>query len=269
MGNNISPCFSAYNRPLKNQARVFLFPHSGAGASAYNQWPEYFEQSGIDLISVQLPGRENRFGDKAISHLPLLIDNLLSAITPLTDKPFIFFGHSLGALIAFELCRALRRKGLPLPSQLFASAFHPPKLPNPNKELHQLSQRSFIDGIREYGNTPDKVLSNEMLMDILLPMLRADFSLHETYQYREELPLSCPITIFKGSNDTFAKPEDMHHWHQETSASYEEIEYKGQHFFINEHRQSISQRLVNSLEKHQEKTTKDSRDANKKQVAYP
>jgi medium-chain acyl-[acyl-carrier-protein] hydrolase len=156
MNNTTSPWFTHYNQPMKNQARLFAFPYSCAGISAYHQWSEGFSQQGIDFIGVQLPGRENRLSDNPISQLPLLIDNLLSAMTPLTDKPFVFFGHSLGALVAFELCRALRKKGLNLPLHLFVSAFRPPSRPNPNKVLHQLTRNDFIDGIRAYGNTLKK-----------------------------------------------------------------------------------------------------------------
>ena len=255
MNNNISPWFTTYNQPIKNQARIFAFPYSCAGASSFHQWAGHFSQYGIDFIGVQLPGRENRRGDKPLSNLPDLIDSLLSAITPYTDQPFVFFGHSLGALVAFELSRALQKKGIALPDHLFASAFRPPSLANPNKALHQLEREAFIDGIRAYGNTPEAVLSNTVLMDLFLPMLRADFALNETYCYQEETPLSCPITVFKGSEDNFANPQNMGCWQQETQAKYEEIEYKGHHFFLDEHRQSISQRLVDALQHGKTKST--------------
>ncbi len=255
MNNNVSSWFTTYNHSLKNQAKIFAFPYSGAGASVYLQWASYFSQHGIDFIGVQLPGRENRRGDKPLSNLSVLIDHLLSAITPYTHQPFVFFGHSLGALVAFELSRALHKKGLALPKHLFVSAFRPPSLPNPNKALHQLEREAFIDGIRAYGNTPEAVLSNTVLMDMFLPMLRADFALNETYCYKKEAPLSCPITVFKGSEDSFVNPNNMGYWQQETQAKYEEVEYKGHHFFLDEHKQSISQRLVDAINHRKTKST--------------
>ena len=248
MNTIVSPWFAPYNQPIKNRARIFAFPYSCAGASVYHQWVGHFSQHEIDFIGVQLPGRENRRCDEPLSNLPVLIDNLLSAIMPYIHQPFVFFGHSLGALVAFELARALRKKGMTLPVHLFASAFHPPSLPNPNKVLHQLKRNEFIDGIRAYGNTPEAILSNTLLMDMLLPMLRADFTLYETYCYKEEPALSCPITVFKGSQDSFAKPNDMHHWRQQTQAHYEEVEYKGHHFFLDEHKYAISQRLISAFD---------------------
>ena len=247
MNKNISPWFSTYNQVIKNQKRVFAFPYSGAGASAYHQWVNYFNQHGIDFIGVRLPARENRLAEKPFSYLPLLIDTLLPEIIPLLNKPFVFFGHSLGALIAFELSRALRKEGHTLPVHLFVSAFHPPSLPNPNKALHRLAQDDFIDGIRAYGNTSEKVLSNPLLMDLFLPMLRADFALHETYHYKKESPLACPITVFKGRKDSFAKAEDMSDWQQETQSHYEEIEYNGGHFFLDNYKESISQQLIKAF----------------------
>jgi surfactin synthase thioesterase subunit len=248
MNHNTSPWFTTYNQPMKNQALVFAFPYSGAGSSVYHHWGSYFSQRGIDFIGVQLPARENRLGEKPLSHLPLLIDQLVFAIIPLLNKPFVFFGHSLGALIAFELCRALRKKGVSLPAHLFVSAFHPPSRPNPNKALHQLTESEFLDGIRAYGNTPEQVLSSTLLMELLFPMLRADFALHETYHYKEESPLSCPITVLKGRQDSFAKAKDMSDWQQQTQSHYEEIEYEGHHFFLNENRESISQQLVSAFD---------------------
>jgi surfactin synthase thioesterase subunit len=252
MNNNISPWFTTYNQPMKNQARVFAFPYSGAGSSAYHQWASYFSQRNIDFIGMRLPARENRMGEEPVSNLSLLINSLSSEIIPFLNKPFVFFGHSLGALIAFELCRALRKKGASLPAHLFVSAFHPPSQPNPNKALHQLAENEFIDGIRAYGNTSEKVLSNALLMELLLPMLRADFALHETYHYKKEPPLSCPITVFKGDQDNFAKARDMSAWQQETNSYYEEIEYRGGHFFLNDYRESIGQKLITPLNQYKE-----------------
>ncbi len=238
-----SPWLTTYGYSSQGGARIFAFPYSGAGTSIYSHWAKDFCDSHVDFIGVQLPGRESRFGEMPISHLPLLVKELSKEIAPLTNQPFIFFGHSLGALIAFELCRELRRKKLSLPIHLFVSGFRPPQLSNPNKELHQLPEKNFIEGIREYGNTREEVLLNKILMDMLLPMLRADFCLNETYQYQQEVPLPCPITVLKGDNDSFAKPEQMFHWQQETSANFEEVTYTGGHFFLNEHQYSISQKL--------------------------
>jgi medium-chain acyl-[acyl-carrier-protein] hydrolase len=242
-----SPWFTHYGYSPHGNMRVFAFPYSGAGVSAYHQWANAFHQQKIDFIGVQPPGRESRLREAPIQDLSLMVKHLVLAIKPLTDKPFVFFGHSLGALIAFELARALRKYKLPLPSHLFVSAFRSPELPNPNKALHQLDDEAFIAGIREYDNTPEDVLANQALMQMLLPMIRADFRMHENYQHRQEPPLPCSITVFKGSYDRFSRKEQMSSWQQHTIADFNEITYQGGHFFLSEHSDSMSKEIINAF----------------------
>lgn len=237
-----APWFNTYSLPQQGQARVFAFPYSGAGSMAYFQWAKHCQGSNVDFIGVQLPGRENRLREKPVADLAVLLAALLPAITPLLDKPFVFFGHSMGALLAFELCRALRKQGLPLPQHLFVSAFRAPDMPNPNRELHRLSDQGIIDSLRQYGGTPEAVLSNKELMAMFLPVLRADFALHENYRYPPEAALPCPITALSGISDTIIRPDYMFNWQRQTAASFEQVQYEGDHFFLHQHMNAIQQR---------------------------
>lgn len=243
MSDNASFWFSTYGLPQNGKARAFAFPCSGAGTMSYYQWAKYLDGSEMDFVGVQLPGRENRLREKPIADLPLLLESLVPAISPWLGKPFVFFGHSMGALIAFELCRALCRKGLPLPQRLFVSAFRSPQMPNPNRELHKLPDLGIIDSLRKYGGTPVQVLANKELMAVFLPVLRADFSLHETYRYQEEAPLPCPITALAGAGDKVVRPEYMVNWRQQTTSGFELVQYEGGHFFLHGHMDAIMQRL--------------------------
>lgn len=211
----------------------------------YSSWAQCFRGSSIEFIGVQLPGRETRVREQPTAQLSSLLESLLPAIAPLLDQSFLFLGHSLGALIAFELCRLLRRHGLPLPQQLFVSAFRSPELANPNRELHRLSDAEMIDSLREYGGTTEEVLANEELLKLFLPLLRADFSLDETYRYQQEIPLACPITAFAGTEDEIVKPLHMLNWQQQTDAKFQKIKYPGDHFFLyqDQHRDNITQRV--------------------------
>lgn len=182
-----------------------------------------------------------------MADLALLLASLLPAITPLLDKPFVFFGHSMGALMAFELCRSLRKQGLPLPQHLFVSAFRAPDMPNPNRELHRLSDQGIIDSLRQYGGTPEAVLSNKELMAMFLPVLRADFALHENYRYLPEAPLPCPMTALSGISDTIIRPDYMFNWQRQTAAGFEQVQYEGDHFFLHKHMNAIQQRLHETL----------------------
>ncbi len=239
--------FNTYRQPQQGKARIFAFPYSGAGSLAYFKWANLFRDDPLDFISVQLPGRENRLHETPLSSVPALLEQLQPALLPLLDKPFIFFGHSLGALLAFELCRRLRKQGLPLPQHLFVSAFRAPNQPNSSRELHRLPTPQFVRALAEYGGTASQVLENRELMDMFMPVLRADFTAHETYRYQAEAPLPCPITAFTGLDDTFATLENMADWHQQTSSRFAHIRYPGGHFFLNEQMQAISRHLQHSL----------------------
>lgn len=243
----MSPWFNTYGLPQQGQARIFAFPYSGAGASVFYQWSEHCQSGDADFIGVQLPGRENRLSEKPFSDLAFLIEQLVPAIKPWLDKPFVFFGHSFGALIVFELCRALRRQGLPLPKHLFISAFRSPERPNPNRALHALPKAEIIKELRAYAGTPEEVLADSQLMDLFLPLLRADFSVHETYQYQAEAPLSCPISTFSGANDSIVKSESMMYWQQHTTNRFHHRQYPGNHFFVNQQYESVIKQLHQAL----------------------
>ena len=150
-----NPWLTNFNLETKNKMRLFSFSYSGAGAGVYLQWAKLFQEYEIDLIAIQLPGREQRIREKKITSLPELIQHLLVAIYPLTDTPFAFFGHSLGGLVAFELSRKLAEEKNVTPQHLFISGFRSPDMPNPNQELHQLADNSLLEKIAEYGGTPD------------------------------------------------------------------------------------------------------------------
>lgn len=246
---SLAPWFTDYRLPQQGQARVFMFPYSGAGSLAYFPWAKAWRERGtaVDFLGVQLPGRESRQREACITAMPVLVEQLLQAMMPLLDKPFVFFGHSLGALVAFEVCRGLRQPGLPLPQHLFVSAFPAPDLPNPNSPMSQLSEADLIARLRHYGGTPEAVLENADLRELLLPIVRADFTLHETYQYRDAVPLPCPLTALTGADDTFVTPAYMADWHKQTSEVFEQVVYPGGHFFLHEQMVDISRRLQSAL----------------------
>jgi medium-chain acyl-[acyl-carrier-protein] hydrolase len=245
-----SPWITDYRLPQQGQARVFMFPYSGAGSLAYFPWANAWREHGtaVDFLGVQLPGRESRLREVCITAMPVLVEQLLQAMMPLLDKPFVFFGHSLGALVAFDVCRELRQQGLPLPQHLFVSAFRAPDLPNPNPSMSQLSEVDLIAKLRHYGGTPEAVLENADLRELLLPIVRADFALRETYQYRNAAPLPCPLTALTGADDTFVTPEYMAGWHKQTSEVFEQVVYPGGHFFLHEQIVDISRRLQSVIQ---------------------
>jgi medium-chain acyl-[acyl-carrier-protein] hydrolase len=157
----------------------------------------------------------------------------------------------MGSLISFELARFLRRHNLPQPQRLFISAKRGPSTPrrDANEDLHALPDREFLAGIKKLGGTPDEVLQNEELMELFLPMLRADFTLLETYQYVPEPPLACPISAYCGTEDKEVSKEEMVSWQEQTISTFKLLMLPGNHFFIHSQQDLLLKHISQDLHK--------------------
>lgn len=211
--------------------RLFCFPYSGSGASAFQAWTARLPRE-VELCAVQLPGRETRLRETPLTSLRPLLEALMDVIPPYLDKPYVFFGHSLGALIAFELARKLRRDYQTVPLQLFVSARPAPQTPPRESPVYRLPDEQFIESLRQFNGTADAVLDNKELMNLLLPVLRADFQINETYFCTAEEPLECPITAFRGADDEMTSYANVDGWREQTSNSFILRTLPGGHFFI-------------------------------------
>src|SRR4051794_13772560 len=166
--------------------RLFCFPCAGGGTSLYSAWRDSLPAD-IGLSLAELPGRECRLLDAPFTRLDDLTQRLADALTSERDGvPFAFFGHSMGALIAFEIARRLRRNSLALPCRLFVSACRAPHLPNQHAPVHSLPDAELRLTLAEFGGTPRELLDDDELMELVLPTLRADFTVCETYRYAHE-----------------------------------------------------------------------------------
>jgi len=220
------------------ESRLFLFPYAGGGPAVFSKWTAEFPST-IEAQIVHYPGRGSRYNEAPITSLAILVENLAQAIQPLLDKPFAFFGHSLGGTVAFELARHLRQNKLPQPSALFISACAAPQAPGLHPSIHTLPDDEFLNSLKEFGSIPNEILQNTELLDILLPVLRADFELIETYKHVPGETLACPIFAFGGNDDPRVSREQVEGWALQTSESFELKYYEGGHFFINMARDSI------------------------------
>lgn len=218
--------------------RLFCFPYAGAGASMYYGWKELLPR-GAELCAIQLPGREDRFGEPPFEEWPVLVERLADALEPALDRPFAFFGHSLGALVAFEITRELRRRGRPQPVHLFVSGRSAAHLPMERTPIHTLPDAEFTEEVAKMNGTPEEVLRHEELMALMLPILRADFRLAETYRYREEPPLSVPLSAYGGAEDEEEYPARVEAWREHTRGAFRWEIFPGGHFFVNEHRAQV------------------------------
>lgn len=218
--------------------RLICFPYAGGGSTVYRGWNAGLPAD-VELHSVLLPGRESRLAEAPCQHLDVVVHSLTDELEPLLDRPTAFFGHSLGALLAFEVVRELRRRGAPEPRHLFASAFRAPFRPPGGPMVHRLDEAALVDELRSYGGIPTEVLENAELMTLVLPALRADFALHETYVYEDEEPLDCPLTALAGRQDDKVPPEMVHGWERMTRANYRLELFDGDHFFLHARRDEV------------------------------
>ncbi len=231
----------------KARLRLFCFPYAGGGASIYRTWQESLPLE-VDVCPVQLPGRESRLREAPFDRLTPLVRALAEALRPHMDLPFAFFGYSNGALIGFELARELRRRGARGPEHLFAAACPAPHLPDKDPPIHDLPDDQLIAEIGRLNGTPDEVLQNEQLMQLLIPLLRADAAIHETYVHLEEAPLDVPVTAVGGTDDPKADRTEMEAWRLHTRAEFDVRMMPGDHFFIHSSQALLLRDLARDLQ---------------------
>jgi medium-chain acyl-[acyl-carrier-protein] hydrolase len=210
--------------------RLFCFPYAGGRASVFRSWPDALPPE-VELCSVQLPGREERIGEPAYTRLAPLVETCAQAIHSYLDRPFAFYGHSMGALVCFEVARQFRRVYNRHPVCLYLAAFRAPHLPNPNIKIYHLPVEVFKVVLRADG-IPEAILQNEELMQVMLPMIRADYEVCDTYEYQEEPPLACPFSIFGGLEDVRVRRADLEAWPVLSSAQSRLSMLPGSHLFL-------------------------------------
>ncbi len=236
----------------KDKIRLFCLPYAGGGASIYNEWVKAFPYD-AGVYPIQLPGRENRIAEQPLCEMGELVEAISEAIAPYLLCPFIFFGHSIGARIAFELARSLRRKQGVQPCHLIVSGSRAPHIPEPHP-LHHLPDNEFIKELRRFSGTPEAALQSSELMKIFIPILRADFAVDETYICPEDEPLDCPISAFGGTEDMEADLEEIKAWAHHTNCGLTIEMIEGDHFFLRTQRDFLLRSVWRIILGHLEST---------------
>jgi surfactin synthase thioesterase subunit len=239
--------WTVYAKPnQQTRLRLFCIPYAGGSASIFRMWSERLPTE-VAVYPIQLPGRETRLLDPPFTRLEALIPTLAQALLPHFTVPFAFFGHSMGALISFELARYLRDHQAPSPIHIFASGRRAPQIPSADPPIYHLPEAEFLEELRHYNGTPDGVLENAELMQVVLPALRADFTMLETYVYRPAEPLACSISAFGGMEDRRVSEESVAAWREQTRGAFRLRMLPGDHFFLHSARESLLQHLAEDL----------------------
>ncbi len=220
-------------KPKIPRIRLFCFPFLGGNSSYFNDWSEHLP-SWIDVCAIELPGRQKRLFEEPITKFQTLIDNLGYALRPfISEIPFVFFGHSFGGLVSFELANKIKKDAGVAPQALFISGCAPPSRLI-NIEWSQMQgEKQIIDWLRKLQGTPEWALENAEFIDFVLPVIKADYELLKTYHYVETQPINIPIYTFGGINDYEVSEGDLREWSKFTNRNFEMHLFPGGHFFIN------------------------------------
>lgn len=242
-----APWFLPLRPGKRGLVRLVCFPYAGGGSAVFRPWarlmPEEFE-----LFCLQMPGREARLADSPRTDFPALAAEIAQALVKLPAMPTAFFGHSLGSLLAYEVAHLVQ--GFPAsPRKLLLSGCSPPHVRREEVDeepVWQLSDDAFLEKIRELNGTPDEILQNAEMMDLIMPMLRADFRLADGIDPSPRQVLA-PICAFGGKEDSEASEEDIREWKHYSTAIFSYRMFPGDHFFINSHREMVCRTIVDEL----------------------
>lgn len=220
-----------------DEIRMFCFPYAGAGGSIFKNW-SFSTHKNVGVYPIQYPGRENRLFEPPINNMDVLISEICKQIKNYLDRPYILFGHSLGAKVAFHVAVEMQKSYCCAPGYLVVAGAQAPHIPETNP-IYNLNDDYIINELRRLGGTPDKILDNKDIMKIFLPTIRADYTLSDNFIYEEKYILECPILAIAGKDDSEASENEVYEWKNYTKTSYTYKAISGGHFFISTHESEL------------------------------
>jgi medium-chain acyl-[acyl-carrier-protein] hydrolase len=236
-------------RPRPNDsasAWLLCFGVAGSNASSFHNWPQGLPGS-IDVCAIQLPGRQRRFQEQPATRLLPLAGTIAEFLATRLNKPFAIFGACTGALLAFEVARAIRDRTGREPLHFVAAGCRAPHLPDRDPPIHGLPDATLIEQLHRLGGTELEILQHAELLKMILVSIRADFEAAETYPGGDIQPFYCPITAILGEDDTVVKPEDVSAWRGHTLGSFEQLTLPGGHFLVESHPAPVLQAVSHAL----------------------
>lgn len=241
------PSRRVIDTPPRNgvRLRLFCFPYAGGSPYVFRSWQAAFPAE-VDVCPVHLPGRGGRFAEPSHTRLDSLLDDLAADLHDFLALPYVFFGHSLGAIIAYELARRFERAGTP-PAALIAAGRQAPHHPHVGPYRHRLRDEELLDSLRALNGTPEVIATDAAVMEVMLPILRADISISETYVHDPGPPLTCPISAYGGLQDADVGREKLLGWRSHTRAAFRLQLFPGGHFFLRECEGAVVRAVIGEL----------------------
>lgn len=235
-------------KPLQDPvARLICFPYAGGNAGSYVNWAKSLPD-GIELVAVEPPGRAVRMLEPPFDNMADLISDLLPHYQRIIDKPYLVFGHSLGGRVAYEISCCCQQLGLRLPNRFIASASRAPHIVKQRPNIYDLPDIQFLDKLRGFNGTPESVLTNREMMELLLPMLRSDFKIADLYLAQPQ-KLKCPLSVWHGEMDHEISQLDFKSWADCSVFPVEFTSVPGGHLFVDSNVQDVLARLNPLLER--------------------
>ncbi len=230
--------FLQVGRRADPRVRVFCFPWAGVGSAVYRRWPDAFDGD-VEVLPIQLPGRGWRFGEPPLRDLNALADQVTEVVTPLCDRPFVIFGHSMGSWLGLLVGARLERAGL-VPEALLASGRQGPASGALLPPMSHMDDDTFLREMQaRYAGIPAEVQGDPELLSLVLPALRADIEAMESYRHRPGAKLSCPVTAIGGEDDPMVPVRHLVTWADETTGPFAMHTTPGGHFHLETHPQPV------------------------------
>lgn len=228
--------------------KLFMFPFSGGSFYAYRAYFQYLP-AWLEMIPVEYPGHGRRMGEPLLTDMNEIVDDIYDAVKNELGTPYAFYGHSMGASVGYLLARKIRDENRASPVHLFMSGRRGPSCES-DKQSHTLPDDLFLQKVCSYGGIPDEILNEKELLDLFLPIMKADFKAIETYRYHPAEPLSVPMTVMIGESDTEVSKENALNWQKETSSPIVIETFDGGHFFIFQNTEKIMKIIVETLQQY-------------------
>jgi medium-chain acyl-[acyl-carrier-protein] hydrolase len=246
--NMPSPSWILRPKPNENaDLRLFCIPHAGGSGMVFRTWPQDMPDF-VQVFAIELPARGRRISELPYSNLKLLVDEIAESMQPYIDRPFALFGHSFGALVGFEVARELHNhNGVP-PIHLCISGAKAPEFLSNGPKIHKQPDAILINYVRSLGGTSEIVLENEEMISAVMPALRADLKMSETYIYSNSTQLDNPILVLAGESDPKVDRGSLQTWAKHTTAGFKMKLFPGNHFYLYEAQAQVLQFLGQALE---------------------